>query len=96
MTCGQIAEKRGAHVMDTFLDVSLEDDLLNSWSSPVKPTNLEELKKVANDAYTIPGVSDGGAHTKYITAGEYSTEFLARLVRDHDAMLLEDAHWKRA
>ena len=44
--------------------------------------------------YVVPGVSDGGAHTKFITAGTWSTEFLQELVGENDAMSLEDAHWR--
>ena len=36
----------------------------------------------------LPGVSDGGAHTKFITTGRYATEMLALLgarARDHVA-----------
>merc|ERR1719261_2353789 len=55
---------------------------------------MNALKIVANGPYNVPGVSDGGAHTKFNTLGEWTTEFLALLVRDNDAMSLEDAHWK--
>jgi N-acyl-D-aspartate/D-glutamate deacylase len=42
----------------------------------------------------IPGVSDGGAHTKFFTGGQYPTEFLERLVREHSMLSLEEAHWR--
>ena len=41
---------------------------------------------------TLPGVSDGGAHTKFFTGGAYSTDFLTWLVRDEGVITLEDAH----
>ena len=44
--------------------------------------------------YAIPGVSDGGAHTKFLTSGSYTTDTLAWLVRDTKRMTLEDAHYK--
>ena len=47
-----------------------------------------------NDPFTIPGVSDGGAHTKFFTGGTYPTEFLTRCVRDEAMLSLEEAHWK--
>ena len=48
-----------------------------------------------NDSpYTIPGVSDGGAHTKFFTGGAYSTDFLAWLVRDEGKITLEEAHYR--
>merc|ERR1719335_1847682 len=75
-------------------DISKEDELLGTWETPPKPTNVNALKLVGNHEFVVPGVSDGGAHTKFITAGDFSTEFLANFVRDNDAMSLEDAHWK--
>jgi len=72
----------------------MEDDLQGVWETTPKPTNVEALKMVANHDYVVPGVSDGGAHTKFITAGDFSTEFLAYFCRDNDAMSLEDAHWR--
>ena len=48
-----------------------------------------------NDSpYTIPGVSDGGAHTKFFTGGAYTTDFLGWLVRDEQRITLEEAHYR--
>ena len=40
------------------------------------------------------GVSDGGAHTKFLTAGRYPTETLCKVVREHKMLSLEDVHWR--
>jgi len=93
-TVEEIAKMRGAHMVDTFLDLSIENKLTNMWQVTAKPTNIDALKVIANHPYVVPGVSDGGAHTKFITAGSWSTEFLQELVREEDAMSLEDAHWR--
>ena len=42
----------------------------------------------------MPGVSDGGAHTKFFTGGRYPTEFLSRIVREEQMCSLEHAHWR--
>lgn len=52
------------------------------------------MKELANSPFALPGVSDGGAHTKFITLGRFSTEFLSLLVRDNALMDLEQAHWR--
>ena len=44
--------------------------------------------------YVIPGLSDGGAHVKFSTAGSYPTVMLTWLVRDEQLMTLEEAHYK--
>ena len=57
-------------------------------------TRLDLLKEVVNYPYTIPGLSDGGAHTKFFCGGRYPTEFLASFTRDQGMLTLEEAHWK--
>jgi len=42
----------------------------------------------------VAGVSDGGAHVKFLTAGIYPTDLLTWLVRDEKKISLEDAHYK--
>ena len=54
------------------------------------------MKEVATSTVALPGLSDGGAHTKFITTGRYATEMLAYWVREHEIMSLEEAHWRLA
>ncbi len=42
----------------------------------------------------MPGVSDGGAHTKFVTTGRFPTELISLWVREHQIMSLEEAHWR--
>ena len=44
--------------------------------------------------FTFPGVSDGGAHTKFFTGGAFTTDFLRWLVRDEQKITLEEAHYR--
>ena len=41
-----------------------------------------------------PGVSDGGAHTKFFTGGAWPTDILKWLVRDEGKITLEEAHFR--
>ena len=38
--------------------------------------------------------SDGGAHTKFLTLGEWPTRMLSEVVRSESMISLEDIHWK--
>jgi N-acyl-D-aspartate/D-glutamate deacylase len=49
---------------------------------------------ITGSPYTIPGVSDGGAHMKYFLGGAYTTDFLQWLVRDEQRLTLEEAHYR--
>lgn len=52
------------------------------------------LKELVENPYIIPGLSDGGAHVKYLTAGSYGTEYICKFVREHRLTTLEEAHWR--
>ena len=52
------------------------------------------MKEIATSSVALPGVSDGGAHTKFVTTGRYPTELLGYWVREHQIMSLEEAHWR--
>jgi N-acyl-D-amino-acid deacylase len=42
----------------------------------------------------LPGTSDGGAHGKFWSGGQYGTDLIAWLVRDEARMTLEELHHK--
>lgn len=73
MNLGDISKQNGEHIVDNFLDLSIQDKLKTEWMQIATMTNVDELKKIANHPYSVPGVSDGGAHTKFITIGDFST-----------------------
>ncbi len=94
LTVKEIAEQSGKHVVDAFLDLGVADKLQTTWVTPPEETDVKSMSEVANSPFAIPGVSDGGAHTKFLAMGVYPTEMLAELVRDHGIMDLEQAHWR--
>ena len=93
-TVGLIAEKTGKHVVDAMLDIVVEDGLETEFFSMPPNTRLDLLKEIVDNPYILFGVSDGGAHTKFLTAGRYPTETLTKIVREHGMLSLEDAHWR--
>jgi N-acyl-D-aspartate/D-glutamate deacylase len=90
----QIAEKEGKHVIDAMLDVSVADNIKTEWAGPVLNQDVENYREIMASPYTLPGVSDGGAHIKFITPGTYSTDMLTWMVRDSEIMTLEEAHFR--
>ena len=89
-----IAEQLGKHPVDTLLDLACADDLETVFFS-VSPTNTQGgYREVMTDASVLPGVSDGGAHVRFLTAGRYPTETIIRAAREGDVMSLEDVHAK--
>jgi len=52
------------------------------------------MKEIIDYPYITFGVSDGGAHTKFLTAGRYPTEGIATFVREREWLTLEEIHWR--
>jgi N-acyl-D-amino-acid deacylase len=90
----QIAEREHKHVIDAMLDLTVEDDLRTEWAGPVINARSELYSELLEAPYMIPGVSDGGAHIKFVTPGIFPTEVLAWLTRDVGALSLEEAHFR--
>jgi N-acyl-D-aspartate/D-glutamate deacylase len=93
MSVGQVAEKMDKHVVDAMLDIAVADRLATVFYTST-PGGSDLIAEIVRDPYMLLGVSDGGAHTKFFTAGRYPTETLAQHVRDNDLISLEEAHWR--
>ena len=91
---GEIAASQGKHVVDTILDIVVADELTTIFQIQQFDINLEGIKQLIDEPTVIPGLSDGGAHLKYLAAGSYGTEYISRYVRDHEMCTLEQAHWR--
>ena len=90
----EIAAQQGKHVVDAILDIVVADELDTIFQIQQFDINLEGIKQLIDDETVIPGLSDGGAHLKYLAAGSYGTEYISKYVREHGFSTLEDAHWR--
>ena len=78
-----------------MLDLSVETDLKVEFLGTGPNFNVDHMAGIYNDSpYTIPGVSDGGAHTKFFTGGAWTTDLLAWMVRETGKVTLEEAHYR--
>jgi N-acyl-D-amino-acid deacylase len=94
-TLGQVGAEENRHPIDVMLDLSIAGDLKVEFLGPNKGFNADFMAEMTNDSpYTIPGVSDGGAHTKFFCGGAFTTDFLSWLVRDEQKVTLEEAHYR--
>ena len=72
MTVGDVAAATGKHPVDAMLDIAVADRLETTFfSKPAINTRLDGFRELMTDDYLLPGTSDGGAHTKFLTAGRY-------------------------
>jgi N-acyl-D-amino-acid deacylase len=93
-TIGEIATREGKHPIDAMLDLAVAGDLKVGFATPLLETPPASMAEVANSSMALPGVSDGGAHTKFVTTGRYPSELLGHWVHEHEIMSLEQAHWR--
>jgi N-acyl-D-aspartate/D-glutamate deacylase len=91
---GDVAAEEGRHPVDVFLDLSVAGGLKVEFQSKdtASSSNPALLAELMCSPYVVPGISDGGAHTKFICNGAYPTDLLSWLVRDEGTMTLEEAH----
>jgi N-acyl-D-aspartate/D-glutamate deacylase len=94
LTIGEAAERTGKHPVDAMLDVAVADDLRTVFYAEPANVSREAMRDLVGHPWILPGVSDGGAHTKFFTGGRYPTEFLSRIVREEGMCSLEHAHWR--
>ena len=90
-TIVEIAAAQGKHPVDAFLDLALDEGLETVFAHPVDPRPLDEN---ILSPYGHVSVSDGGAHTRYLTTSTWPVEFLTYWIRDRQIMSLEQGHYK--
>ncbi|MDG2029160.1 MAG: amidohydrolase family protein [Acidimicrobiales bacterium] len=93
-TIGEIADREGKHPVDAMLDVAVAGALMVGFATPMLITPPEAMKEIATSTMALPGISDGGAHTKFVTTARYPSELLGYWIREHEIMSLEEAHWR--
>ncbi|MEZ5410884.1 MAG: amidohydrolase family protein [Acidimicrobiales bacterium] len=96
MSVGQVAQLTGKHPVDAMLDIAVADKLQTLFFVSPPQGNSDLLKEIVQYPHMLFGVSDGGAHTKFLTAGRYPTETLTQQVRDNQWITYEDAHRRLA
>ncbi|CAJ1582063.1 N-acyl-D-amino-acid deacylase family protein [[Mycobacterium] wendilense] len=79
---GQIADERGIHPLDAFLDVLVDNGERNvRWTTIVANHRPKALDRLANDPSVHMGFSDAGAHLRNMAFYNYPLRMLKR-VRD--------------
>lgn len=79
---GQIADERGLHPLDAFLDVLVDNGERNvRWTTIVANHRPEQLNKLAAEPTIHMGFSDAGAHLRNMAFYNFSLRLLKR-VRD--------------
>ena len=93
-TLGEIAAREGKHPLDAMLDIAVAARLNAGFGTTMIDMDPLAVKEVGTSSVALPGISDGGAHTKFVTTARFATEVLGHWVREHDVMSAEEAVWR--
>ena len=95
-TIQELAQMTGKHPVDAFLDLALDEGLETEFEMPQRNTEddlklLEQKIKAPNAHISL---SDGGAHTRFLTISTWPIFWLSYWIRDREIMTLEEGHYK--
>ena len=94
MSIAEIAQAEGKHPLDAFLDLALNEDLETEFGHPAGGPEDDARAAHITNPYVHISVSDGGAHTRFLTNSVWPVYFLSHWIRDNELMTLEQAHYK--
>jgi N-acyl-D-aspartate/D-glutamate deacylase len=94
LTLRKAATQTGKEPVDVMLDLAVTEDLKTEFFAPAINQNLDLMKEIVETPHITFGVSDGGAHTKFLTAGRYPTEGIVKYCREKEWLTLEQIHWR--
>jgi N-acyl-D-aspartate/D-glutamate deacylase len=90
-TVADVAAERGADPIDTFLDLTIEDDLDIEFVLAQFNVNVDLVKDNLVDPNVLIALGDGGAHVDMLCDAGYPTYLLGTWVRERQIMTLEEA-----
>jgi N-acyl-D-aspartate/D-glutamate deacylase len=93
-TVGDVARERGVSPWDAMADIAVADELRTVFANQDRGQDDATWKRrveVWRDHRAIVGASDAGAHLDMIDSFSFSTTLLAKAVREHELMPIEEA-----
>jgi len=85
-----IAKAQGKDGVDTFLDLTLQDDLEIEFTLSTFNHRVDRMKEILGNRDILIGLGDGGAHVDMLCDSGYPTYLLGTWVREHQALTLEE------
>jgi N-acyl-D-aspartate/D-glutamate deacylase len=80
--------------IDLMLDMCQADQGRTLLQSPALNDDETLVPELVTSPFSLWGVSDGGAHQKFLTAGAFTTDGIIKWVREQEIVSLEEAHYR--
>jgi N-acyl-D-aspartate/D-glutamate deacylase len=93
LTVDEVARRDQQDPFDALVAIALADDLRTSFGPPVAPdtaADWEVRARAMRDPHMLIGASDAGAHLDMVDSFAYTTQLLARAVREHGVLTTEE------
>ncbi len=92
---GDIAQALERPITDVFLDIIATTQASAEFrTTDATSTDPHKVSAILSHPRTVPGTSDGGAHVKFHSGGQYASDNLMWMVRDTGSLTLENMHQK--
>jgi len=95
-TLRQVADDRSITEVDAFIDLALEYDLKVEFRTPGIAEDPAKVAELLGHSHVLAGASDGGAHTKNFSGGQWCTDLLLWLTAENEHYSLEEMHYRLA
>jgi N-acyl-D-amino-acid deacylase len=82
------------NVLDFFFDLVVADELKTLFQCPLMNDSDALTAEMVTEPFSLWGVSDGGAHQKFLTTGSFTTDSIIKFVREQELVTLEEAHYR--
>jgi N-acyl-D-aspartate/D-glutamate deacylase len=93
-TVGEVAQQRGVSAWDAMADIAIADGLRTVFATQDRGQDDATWRRrveVWRDPRAVVGASDAGAHLDMIDSFSFATTLLAKAVREHGLMPVEEA-----
>ena len=90
-TVADIGRAQGKDGVDTFLDLTLADDLDLEFTMTSFNTRIDRMSELLNNPAILIGLGDGGAHVDMLCDSGYPTYLLGTWVRERGVISLPEA-----
>jgi len=87
----EVARDMGKDVIDTFLDLALEDDFRTEFIAATMNTDAGAVAEIFMHPTAVLGLSDAGAHITMFSEAGQTSQLLGHWVRERRALSLEAA-----
>ncbi len=91
---GQIADERGIHPVDAFLDLVVEHGTKLRWRTLIANHRKSEVARMVNEKCALVGFADSGAHIRNMAFYSFPLRMLKLVKDDPSVMPLEKAVWR--